>query len=190
MSNSDELSLSILHIDHQQRMQLLARDLVISEDQLSPKPSAIFSPTPLPAKSFSFVDSAPQLISVPSLSDHLGGILVLGGKKILYYELTAQEAQAKAKGKSSRTDKKKKSYEQAEATRAKEKEVEREWRKKKAKSWVEWPWSEVKASCKVGEDGTKYLIGDAFGRLAMLSVSPSEERRLTLLAIGEVHRNH
>lgn len=170
-------------------MQLLARDLDISKGQLSSKPSTVFSPTPLPAKSFPIVDTTPQLISVPPLSGDLGGILVLGGKKILYYELTAQEAQVKAKDKSSRTDKIKKGYGQTEATRAKEKEVEREWRKKKAKSWVEWPWSEVKASCRVGEDGTKYLIGDAFGRLAMLFVSPSEEKRLTLLAIGEVHQN-
>jgi len=126
---------------------------------------------------------------LPSSSD-LGGVLVLGGKKILYYELTAPEAQVKAKGKNSRTEKKKNSSEKGEVSRAKEKEVEREWRKKKAKCWVEWPWSEVKAYCGVGEDGSRYLIGDAFGRLAMLSVQSSEERRLTLLALGEVCLNH
>lgn len=202
-SSTDELCLAILHIDHQQRLQLLSRELDVSpnNEQLSPKPSTLLPSTPLPQKSFPgpFAgDTLPILIpiSAPPSSSSVdtdapnGGVLILGGKKIIYYDLAPPSAQLKAKGKISRTEKKKKSGEKMEVDKAKEKEEERAWRKRKVAGWVEWPWSEVTGWCKVtGEEewlGHRFFVGDAFGRLAMVSVDLSQERKITLLPLGEV----
>lgn len=121
-----------------------------------------------------------------------GGILILGGKKIVYYELESVEAQRKLKGKASRTEKKKKNTnDTSEVAKAEEKEKERELRKRKPKMSVEWPWSDIGAWTRVGEYGSvKYLIGDNYGRLAMMTIGANEERRLTLVALGEVRGGH
>src|ERR1700691_4599048 len=171
-SSADELCLVILHIDYQQRLQLLSRDLDITNEQLSLKPSTLLPPTPLPQKSFPGpFANLPILIHIPALPSSSatntdtpqGGILILGGRKIISYDFAAPATQSKAKGKSSRTEKKKqngtKNGERIEVSRAKEKEGEREWRKRKATGWVEWPWSEVAGWCKVdgGEGGNRFL---------------------------------
>lgn len=188
-----ELCLALLHIDHQQRIQLLSRDLDISTsgEQLSPKPSNLFPPLPLSAKTLPHPqDNTPFLVAVPPVTDDpdsLGGIIVLGGKKIQFYELAAPEAQVKLSGKAKRTEQKKKkaSADEEAALKLAQKEQEREWRKRKPRSWVEWPWSEVESWCRVGdEEGGKYLIGDIHGRLAMLSLD--EKRRFTLVPLGQV----
>jgi DNA damage-binding protein 1 len=202
---TDELCLAILHIDYQQRLQLLSRDLDVSSnnEQLSPKPSALFPPAPLPQKSFPgpfTEESLPALIPIPappsSFAENTdspqGGILILGGKKVLYYDFAPSAAQTKSKGKSSRTEKKMKTgIEKVDANKLKAKEAEREWKKRKVQAWVEWPWSEVAAWCKVGgggegNGGNRFLVGDVFGRLGMVSVDLSEDRKITLLALGEV----
>lgn len=179
----------MLHIDYQERIQLLSRELSIVDEQLSSMLSMVLPPIPLPVKSFPHTDAPPRLAFVPPASGDLGGLLVLGGRKLLYYELAGQEIQAKAKGKRNRSEKKKKSEDREEVKRAREKESEREWRKKKAKSWVDWPWSDVCAWCKVGGCETRFLIGDSFGRLAMLNVGDDDGRRLLLIALGEVRKS-
>ena len=77
-----------------------------------------------------------------------------------------------------------------EANKARDKEIEREWRKKKVAAWVEWPWSEISGWCRVdGVDEVlenRFLLGDVFGRLAMVSVDLSEQKKIILLALGEV----
>lgn len=144
-------------------------------------------------KSFPVTSEAlPILVAVPPLLEQptasTGGILILGGKKVLYYDLAPPSAQDKAKGKQGRSEKKKKAAEKsgdaAEAEKARQKEEERMWKKKKSRSWIEWPWSSVETYCTIF-DG-RYVIGDAFGKLAMISVDSSEERKLTLVALGEV----
>lgn len=201
-SSADELCLAILHIDYQQRLQLLSRDLDVSpnNEYLSLKPSTRLPSTPLSQKSFPgpfTISSLPILIPIPALpisSDtSQGGILILGGKRVIYYDLAPPSAQIKAKGKSSRTEKKRidamKNGERMEVDKAKEKEAEREWKKRKVVGWVEWPWSEVAGWCKVGSDEegiNRFLVGDRFGRLAMASIDLSQERKITLLALGEV----
>jgi DNA damage-binding protein 1 len=206
-SSTDELCLAILHIDHQQRLQLLSRDLDVSpnNEQFSPKPSTLLPPTPLQQKIFPgpFAnDTLPVLIHIPAppstrfvnAEAQQGGILILGGKRIIYYDLATPSAQLKAKGKSSRTEKKKKEGmkrgDRMEVDNAKEKEEEREWKKRKVAGCVEWPWSEVTAWCKVagGEEdlGNRFFVGDAFGRLAMVSIDLSQEKKIILLALGEV----
>jgi DNA damage-binding protein 1 len=77
--------------------------------------------------------------------EFLGGILVLGGKKLLLYELVDQEGQEKQRGKRRRLEDKKKSKNLKEADKAREKEAEREGRKRKPKGTVVWPWSEISA---------------------------------------------
>ena len=123
---------------------------------------------------------------MPPIAEYLGGIIVLGGKKIQYYELAAEETQVKRSGKAKRTEKKKKASPDEETTlKLAQKEQEREWRKRKPKSWVEWPWSEIESWCRVGDEEVgKYLIGDIHGRLVMLSLD--EKRRLILVPLGQV----
>jgi DNA damage-binding protein 1 len=75
----------------------------------------------------------------------LGGVLVIGGKKLLLYELVDQEGQEKQRGKRRRLEDKKKSKNLKEVDKAREKEVEREGRKRKPKATVVWPWSEISA---------------------------------------------
>lgn len=123
---------------------------------------------------------------MPPVAESTGGIIVLGGKKIQYYELADEETQMKRSDKAKRTEKKKKvSPDEDAILELTQKEQEREWRKRKPKSWVEWPWSEVESWCRVGEEEVgKYLIGDMHGRLAMLSLD--KKRRLILLPLGQV----
>lgn len=43
--------------------------------------------------------------------------------------------------------------------------------------------------CEVDEEGTKFLIGDAYGRLAMLVFDPSDRGKLFIMPLGEVISN-
>ena len=74
-----------------------------------------------------------------------GGVLLVGGRQILLFELSSRESQEKVKGKRKRLEAKKKSTDVAEVSRAKAKEREREGRKKKPNAVVEWPWSQITA---------------------------------------------
>lgn len=142
-------TLAMLHIDFQQRLQLLARDIQLVDLQLSPTPSQLLPPLSLPAKWFSIEEHAPRLAFVPSIensdSESEGGILVVGGRKIFLYDLASSEVLEQNIRKSRRMEKKKKSRNAEEAADAKQKEKEREWRKKKARAVITWPWSDVTA---------------------------------------------
>lgn len=155
-SPEEEYSLAILHLDHQERVQLLARDINVEELELSPAPSTVLHPTPLSNKTLPYpTEDIPALIPVPpaehgeatdsSSEPFLGGVLVVGGKRILLFELASSDGQEKQKGKRRRLDTKKNSTDATEAAKAKEKEKEREGRRRKPKASVEWPWSEISA---------------------------------------------
>lgn len=148
-TSAESYTLAMLHFDFQQRLQLLARDIQLNDPQLSPTPSQLLPPLPLPGKWFSIEEQAPRLIFVPSSesSDNEceGGILVVGGRKILLYDLAASDVLEQNIRKSRRMEKKKKSRNAEEAANAKQKEKERDWRKKKARAVITWPWSEVTA---------------------------------------------
>jgi DNA damage-binding protein 1 len=75
----------------------------------------------------------------------LGGVLVVGGKEILLYEVASLQNQEKQMGKLKRLEAKKTSSDLAEASRAREKEQERTNRIRKPKVSIEWPWSELRA---------------------------------------------
>ena len=136
-------------------MQLLSRDLDISAYELSPSPSLLLPPTPLPTATYPFTDSPPILINVPSIESvsfdddddavFSGGVLVVGGRKIQLFPFASKDWQDKYKGKQRRLESKKKSKDEKLSLLAKEKEKDRETKKRKAKANVDWPWSEVTA---------------------------------------------
>ena len=140
-------------------MQLHARDILLDDLELSARPSVILHPTPLSEKVVPFpTDIVPRLVSVPAPDPYTdadenvfkGGVLVIGGRKLLLYELASKEAQEKQKGKWRKLEARKSSSDASEVAKAKEKEVERESRRRKPKASVEWPWSEVAAYVNFG----------------------------------------
>lgn len=146
--SAESYTLAMLHFDFQQRLQLLARDIEVDDSQLSPTPSQLLPPLSLPGKWFSIEEQTPRLIFVPSIdgSDNKceGGILIVGGQKILLYDLASSDVLEKNIRKSRRMEKKK-SRNAEEAANTKQKEKEWEWRQKKARAMITWPWSEVTA---------------------------------------------
>lgn len=133
-----------------------------------------------------------------------GGVLVVGGRQILLFELSSRESQEKLNGKRKRLETRKKSIDAAEVARAKAKERERESRKKKPDAVVEWPWSKITAYvdisnsfenifsiycsrwCPVDDVSSRFFLADSFGRLAILSVGNVKEFGLILVPLGQV----
>jgi DNA damage-binding protein 1 len=157
----DKYALAILHYDYQQRIQLLARDIELEEVQLSTFPSIHLHSTMISDKMLPYpADSPPKLLPVypPKHEDgsedetmwsddrFLGGVFVVGGKKVLLYELVNSEGQERQRGKRRRLEDKKKSKDPLEKAKAREKETERESRRRKPRASVVWPWSDVAAS--------------------------------------------
>ncbi|KAG0700426.1 CPSF A subunit region-domain-containing protein [Suillus ampliporus] len=188
-TSRDVYTLAMMHIDYQQHLQLLTRDLSIDDLQLSPSPSPLLPSLPVPGKLFSTAmddDGNPAIIHIPSYEgddddDFEGGILIIGGRKIMLYDFVNTDTQAKRESKKKRADKKKNTGD-AEANA---KEKGREWKKRKARAAVEWPWAEVTAWCHVDDKRRKYLIGDRYGKLALLSINLAGRTTLTLMALGE-----
>lgn len=151
-------ALAILYLDHRQNIQLLLRDLNISEYELSPSPSLMFTPATISSKVFETVpipENPPIIVNIPPLklpnpeamegtSDFNGDLLVIGGKKLLLFELTSKEYQRKH-------HKKLRKQERRRSTTGKDKSKEDAKEDKEGKSRskpiasVAWPWSEVTA---------------------------------------------
>ncbi|KAG1776175.1 CPSF A subunit region-domain-containing protein [Suillus placidus] len=187
-TSRDMYTLAMMHIDYQQRLQLLTRDLSVDDLQLSPLPSPLLPSLPVPGKLFSTAmddDGTPTIIHIPSYKgdddDFEGGILIIGGRKIMLYDFVDVETRVKRESKKKRADKKKTTGD----TEANAKEKGAEWKKRKARAAVEWPWAEVTAWCHVDDKERKYFIGDRYGRLALLSINLSGGTTLTLMALGE-----
>ena len=157
-SDSDnEHTLAIIHMDHMQRMQLVARDLNIQDQDLSFSLSPVLPNSVLPANAFPDTDTPFMLIPVPSFAIEtvdeeegedaqcLGGVLILGGRKVLFYEVASAEKQKRQKDKDKRQSKRKASANEKQLEAAKKKDLEREAKKVKPKMSVKWPWSEVTA---------------------------------------------
>jgi DNA damage-binding protein 1 len=143
-------AIAILHLDHNQNLQLLARDLILEERELSPEPSLLLPPTIL---SFAVTPTevSPCLVTIhPRQSSGKkvpipGGILVLGGRKIRYFELSSAEWQEKTREKQQKLESQKKNADRSLGGNAKDKQKGREIKKRRAKATVEWPWREVAA---------------------------------------------
>ncbi|KAG6887255.1 hypothetical protein C0992_013155 [Termitomyces sp. T32_za158] len=155
----DEYALAILHIDCQERVQLLSRDILLEDLELSSSPSIVLTPTVISNKVVPYPDEItlklfpvqPQSVDSDVEEDcFLGGLLVIGGRKIVMYELASSQGQAKQRSKRRRLEKKKKSIDAADVEEARIKEKEREGRARKVHGSVVWPWSEVTAENGVG----------------------------------------
>ncbi|KZT73848.1 hypothetical protein DAEQUDRAFT_357103 [Daedalea quercina L-15889] len=195
----DAYALGILHINHQQQLQLLSRDIDLANFEISPTPSVIVRSSILPSSTFPEIDSPHLLVPVPPFTSpeadesyddtddnpriHRGGLLVLGGRKILFVEHESSEQQEVKRGKQRRASERLSSGDNKETLKAKEKVKERDARKAKPRLRVNWPWSEITACCPVDEDGRRFLIGDAYGRLAMLAFT--DPLSLVLIPLGE-----
>ena len=147
---SGSYAIAILHLDHNQNLQLLARDLNLSERELSPEPSLLLPPTILSSSAFAPTEASACLVTVqPQQSNGTeetipGGVLVLGGRKIRFFELSSAEWKEKHRGRQEKLQSQKKNAGSLRSN-AKEKQKGREIKKRKAKATVEWPWREVTA---------------------------------------------
>ncbi|KAJ7288527.1 CPSF A subunit region-domain-containing protein [Mycena rebaudengoi] len=193
--SSDEYTLVILQQDHLKRVRLQARTILVDEEDIQNNElSTAMHPTPLSAKTLPYPEDAiPKLIAVPGTEieanadetqSFIGGVLVVGGTRILLYEMASRRGQEKQKNKRRKLEKEKESGRTEEANKATQKERERDERKRKPKAYVDWPWSEVTAFCELG--GHRYLVGDCFGRLSMLSLQNVPTHGLILIPLGEI----
>ena len=145
---SGHYSIAILHQDHNQNLHLLARDLILSECELSSQPSLLLPQTLLSSSAVTLNEAPPCLATVSPQQSHdtdellPGGILVFGRRKIRFFEMSSEEWQEKHRGKQRRLDSRNKNVDQSAA---KEKQKGREIKRRRAKATVDWPWSEVTA---------------------------------------------
>jgi len=200
-------SLAILHLDHNQNLILLARDLILSERELSLEPSLLLPQTIILPPALISTDAPPSLVVVPPQRLHgteesaPGGVLVLGGRKVRLFELSSEEWQEKYRGRLRTAEGQKKNTDRSSEGKTKEKQKGREIRKRKAKATVEWPWDEVTAYVSshlptlfltdsrwgpANDEGTRFCVGDSYGRLALLSLDSTTERTLGIIPLGEV----
>ncbi|KAJ3781139.1 CPSF A subunit region-domain-containing protein [Lentinula aff. detonsa] len=171
-------AVALLHLDYQEHIQLISRTLTISSDT-GPEldstttidveySSHFFSPTLISFKNVPTPDEGGKDV-------FLGGILVVGGSRILLYELNSQEVlnpNSKSKGKGKRKQ-------DARVTH------EKTTKKREPRATVDWPWSRVSAWTAIDESYTKILIGDTFGRLALLSLERVKEFGMVIIPLGE-----
>lgn len=76
---------------------------------------------------------------------HRGGVLILGGRKILFYEHSTQDQQDTRKEKQRRLSKRLASEDATQVFEAREKEKQRESRRIKPRATVKWPWAAITA---------------------------------------------
>ncbi|KAI0311510.1 CPSF A subunit region-domain-containing protein [Amylostereum chailletii] len=133
-------------------------------------------------------DTLPFLIPVPALSfegsEFEGGVLIVGGTKILFFELASQEWQAKKAKKKERPGKSR--TKRTDDAKQKGKDERKDTKRRKPKASVDWPWHEVSGWCHADEEGYKYMLGDSYGRLALLSLTALPTRGPILIPLGEV----
>ncbi|KAJ6584701.1 CPSF A subunit region-domain-containing protein [Mycena capillaripes] len=196
LPSPDECSIAILNYDHTRRVQLHARTISVDDQDISPELSTVLHPTPISTKTLPYPEDAiPKLIPVPCPQDavnrddesesFIGGVLLVGGTRILLFELLSPEGQSKQKNKRRKLERGKESTNKAEVEKASQKQRERESRKRKPKAFVDWPWSEITSWCAIDGEPSRYLIGDAFGRLSMLSLHDVPNNGLVLIPLGE-----
>lgn len=151
---ASEYAVAILHLGTKHRVLLHARDILLNDLELSDHPSVLLHPTPLSETCFPFpTDVVPRLLTAPPADYHAGtdsdvfrgGVLVVGGRKLLLYELAGKDAQEKQKVKRRKLEARKSSLDVNEVAKAREKEAERDSKRRKPKASIEWPWSEVAA---------------------------------------------
>lgn len=205
--DSHNQCIAILHLDHNQKLHLLARDLILSERELSSDPSLLLPQTILSSSALALTEAPPSLVTVPYQQLHgteeivPGGVLLLGKRKIRFFELSSEEWQKKYRGRRRKLESQK-NTDRSPEDKAKENQKGREIKKRKAKATVEWPWCEVTAYVSyhttptpfltdsrwspANDEGTRFFVGDSYGRLALLSLDPTAEFTLGIVPLGEV----
>lgn len=116
----------------------------------SEQPSApLLLPAVLPSTLFSFPDAKPQLIPIPPQSEEHssrpGGVLVVGGSKILFFEVASGDALEDYQAKQERQMRRTSSRTAVNATETRGKDKGRDDRGPKPSTSVIWPWSNVAA---------------------------------------------
>lgn len=139
-------------MDNHNRLQLLARDLTGTDwdgiPDLSEDPSVVLHQTVISSDAFPYPeDEIPQLISVsnPEGADFNDGILVVGGRKIIFYALNNVLAQKKVEQKRRKSVAMKQSGNENQVKEALAKDKERQERIRQAKGSVLWPFGAVTA---------------------------------------------
>ncbi|TDL17702.1 hypothetical protein BD410DRAFT_901246 [Rickenella mellea] len=142
--------LAILHRDHAQKIVLTSHDISLHDLELSFSPSALLPECKVKDPMANVL--IPVLPYQNSSWNAHGGVLVLGGTKVYFYACSPVEKQKKKKKDNTVTlddlDKK----------------------VPKPLARMEWPYSEITAYTQV--DPHRFLIGDAFGRIVLLALSP------------------
>ncbi|KAI5118862.1 hypothetical protein M0805_005306 [Coniferiporia weirii] len=155
-TSSRSVALAILHRDHGQMLALTSHDLSISGRELSIS-SAFLSDIALPN-----VDSG-SLIPVPPHSqsnwNSNGGVLVLSDSRISFYAIDKKQKRKSSTHRSSGI--------------------------KSANAECDWTFSGITAWTQADTEGKRYLLGDAFGHLSILSFG-AELARIELTLLGEV----
>ncbi|KAI0647974.1 CPSF A subunit region-domain-containing protein [Trametes meyenii] len=195
--DEDRFTLALVHLNHRGQMQLLCRDVLLDESELSQAHSNLLITTLLSENTFPSLDYSLFLLAVPPHSTgnveddedesgpaHRGGVLVFGGKKVVFYENATQDQQYTRREKQRRLNKRLSSAKPAEVAKAKEKEQERETRKVKARAEIKWPWSAITAWSAVDVGCRRVILGDAYGRLSMLAFDEGTVS-FTLVPLGE-----
>ncbi|KAJ7714198.1 mono-functional DNA-alkylating methyl methanesulfonate N-term-domain-containing protein [Mycena metata] len=197
LPSRDECSIAILHQDHLRRVQLHARTVFELENSsdydISSDLSTVLHSTPISSKTLPYpMEAVPKLIPVPCPRDasdesdsFIGGVLLVGGTRILLFEVVSAEGQLKQSNKRRKLEREKTSGKKADVEKASKKEEERNGRKRRPKAFVDWPWSEVTSWCAVDGEPFRYLIGDSFGRLSMLSLHDVLNNGLVLIPLGQ-----
>jgi DNA damage-binding protein 1 len=149
-TSSNNYPIAILHLDYNQNLQLLTRDLLLSECELSPEPSLLLPQTLLSTSVVAPTDVVPCLALVPPLQSNAAeklpaGVLVLGGRRIQFFELASEGWQEKRREKQRKLEGLQKSTDLLASAKTKEKQKGREIKKRRPKSDAEWPWFEVTA---------------------------------------------
>ena len=145
-TTDNKFTLAILHVDHQNRVQLISRDVNVADNDISRAPSMVLLQTAIPKSEITdeLEDYPPSLIPLHgSDADTSEAVLLVGGSKLLMYKLSSDKAREKAEGKKRRLERNKESSDPAIVAQAKGKEKEREGRKRKPDATVEWPWGEI-----------------------------------------------
>ncbi|KIY45562.1 hypothetical protein FISHEDRAFT_76416 [Fistulina hepatica ATCC 64428] len=192
-SRMDYYTLALLHYHYGEEgggIELVAHELNLPESEMDYDPSFSLTPTGLSRKQFPYpTEDIPIIAAIgphtyeddDDPSDRCG-VLVLGGRRIVFYDFAGEEQEDVQRGKRKRLDV------VSEAQKAKTKR-ERLSRRRKPRMGVEWPWGRVRAYCPLEIDSEcplpRVLVGDTHGRLAMLVVD-TVKSTMTLLPLGTV----
>jgi len=147
-SETGDECLALLYLDSEERLQLCARKIDLSKSDLVQ--SNVLGATAISTKMVSRPeDCLPKLVPVPPQDSgdepSLGGVLVVGGLQIIFFEVLSKDGQNKLDGKQRRLQNRLSSGKAEVAAAARLKNKERESRKRKPSAIVDWPWSKVGA---------------------------------------------